>query len=115
MFDANSFVSAAVDPLSTQFEVCPEGEWQMMIDTDPKQLSETTDDEKVSVGIKHHAGTSQKTGREYDFYDWTLMCVVIDDRVKQKLQRESVKVRMRLSLDLDGDKLATGANKNVAI
>lgn len=113
MFDANAFVSSATDPLSTQFEVCPEGEWQMMIDTDPQQLAETTDNDQVRVGIKHHAGTSQKTGKPYDFYDWTLNCVVVDDRVKQKLGREKVNVRMRLGLELENGKLATGPNKNV--
>lgn len=115
MFDPVQFASAAVEPLSTQFEVVPEGEWQMMIDTDPKQLVDTTEDDKTQVGIKHIAGTSEKTGKDYDFYQWTLNCVVTDDRVKQKLGRESVKVRMRLSLDLDGGKLAVGTNKNVAL
>ena len=100
MFDAQAFVSSAVDPLSTQFEVVPEGEWQMMIDSDPKQLADTTDDDKSPVGIKHHKGTSKKTDKEYDFFDWTLMCIVTDQRVKERLKRESVKVRMRLSLDL---------------
>lgn len=113
MFDANAFVSSATDPLATQFEVCPEGEWQMMIDTDPKQLAETTDEDKVYVGIKHHAGVSEKSGKPYDFYDWTLNCVVIDPRVKQKLGRENVNVRMRLGLDLENGRLATGPNKNV--
>ena len=116
MFDANAFVQAAVDPLSTQFEVVPEGEWQMMIDSDPKQLADTTDDSKAPVGIKRHAGTSEKTGKAYDFYDWTLMCVVTDQRVRDKLKREGVKVRMRLSLDLsDSGGLDTGPNKNVAL
>jgi hypothetical protein len=116
MFDANAFVQAAVDPLSTQFEVVPEGEWQMMIDSDPKQLADTTDDNKAPVGIKRHAGTSEKTGKAYDFYDWTLMCVVTDQRVRDKLKREGVKVRMRLSLDLsDSGGLDTGPNKNVAL
>jgi len=116
MFDAAKFVDSAVDPLSTQFEVVPEGEWQMMIDTDPKQLVDTTDDDKAPVGIKHHKGVSEKSGKPYDFYDWTLMCVVTDQRVKDKLKRESVKVRMRLGLDLsDAGALATGPNKNVAL
>jgi hypothetical protein len=44
------------------------------------------------------------------------MCLVTDQRVKEKLKRESVKVRMRLSLDLsDAGGLATGPNKNVAL
>ena len=90
MFDAQSFVSSAVDPLSTQFEVVPEGEWQMMIDSDPKQLVDTTDDDKAPVGIKHHKGTSERTGKEYDFYDWTLMCIVTDQRVKDKLKNQNL-------------------------
>src|SRR5215467_8633286 len=114
-FDVNSFVSSAVDPLSTQFEVVPEGEWQMMIDTDPKQLADTTSEDKVPVGIKHHAGVGKDSGKPYDFHDWTLMCVVTDQRVKEKLGRESIKVRMRIGLDLDGNKLSTEKNKNVAL
>lgn len=114
MFDANAFVSSAVDPLATKFEVCPPGEWQMMIDTDPKQLAETTDDEKSYIGIKHKKGVSEKTGKPYDFHEWTLTCVVVDDRVKQKMQRDRITVRLRLGLDLDSSgKIAGGPDKNV--
>jgi hypothetical protein len=42
--------------------------------------------------------------------------VVTDQRVKEKLKRDSVKIRMCLGLDLsDAGGLATGPNKNVGL
>ena len=114
-FDPNAF-SQPVDPLTTVYEVCPEGEFQMMIDSDPKQIQVTTDDTSTQFGIRRHVGTSQRTGEPYDFTDWTLACVVMDEKVKARLGRDKVIVRMRLNLDLDENgKIATGPNKNVGL
>lgn len=115
MFDPNAF-NQPVDPLATTYEVCPEGEFQMMLDSDPRQLAVTTDDKSAQVGIKRHAGTSQKTGEPYDFTDWTLNCIVLDEGVKKRLGRDKVNVRLRLNLDLnEAGGLAVGPNLNVKL
>jgi len=115
MFDPNAF-NAPVDPLSTTYEVCPEGEFQMMLDSDPRQLQVTTDDNKTFVGIKRHVGTSQASGEPYDFTDWTLDCIVMDENVKKRLGRDKVNVRLRLNLDLnEAGGIAVGPNLNVKL
>lgn len=108
--------SKPMDPMATVYETCPEGEFQMMLDSDPKQVQVTTDERGVYVGIKQHKGVSQRTGDAYDFTDWTLNCIVMDEGVKKRLGREQVFVRLRLRLDFDeaGD-LAKGPNQNVGL
>lgn len=103
-FNAEDFINSAVDPLSTQIEVCPEGEWAMLIDADPKQLV-----------AEEKSGTSQKTGKDYHFWTLNLTCVVQSDEAKVKAGRDKVTVRMQVNLDIDEatGKLATGPNKNV--
>ncbi len=105
MFNLEQFMNSAVDPNATSFEVCPEGEFKMMIDSDPKQL-----DPKEMQGI------SAKTGNPYHFWQWELNCIVLDEAVKKKLGRERVTVRARVNLDLsDAGMLETGPNKNVTL
>ena len=104
-FDPEKFMNAAVDPNATVFEVCPEGEYPMMIDTDPKQLIP----EELS-------GVSSKSGQPYHFWQMNLNCIVNSDAVKAKLGREKVTVRLRLNLDFDAvGNLETGPNKNVSL
>ena len=113
-FDTEAFLNSAVDPNATSFEVCPEGEFKMMIDSDPKQLV-FTDDPKVQVGIKNPKGVG-KNGEPYNFWTLELRCMVLDEEVKKKLGRESVQVRSRINLDFAPDgTLDTGPNKNVSL
>lgn len=104
MFNAEDFLNSATDPLATAFEVCPEGEFAMLIDSDPKQL---VPEEK--------SGTSIKTGKDYHFWTMSLNCIVQDEAVKAKVGRDKVTVRMQINLDIDEatGRLATGPNKNV--
>ena len=105
MFDPAAFMSSAVDPMATQMEVVPEGDFKFTIDTDPKQLNP-----------KNLKGTSTRTGNDYDFWQIELNCHLLDDAVKQKLGREKVLVRLRLNLDLDeSGRLEVGPNKNVGL
>lgn len=106
MFDPEKFMSAAVDPMATQFEVCPEGEFPFIIDSDPKQLT--------PENIK---GVSDRTGKPYDFWQISLVCWCMDDAVRQKLGREKLSCRMRLNLDIDPTTggLAVGPDKNISL
>lgn len=104
MFDPNAFLSAAVDPMATKMEVCPEGEHPFMMDTEGKMLQP-----------KNVKGTSDKG--PYDFWQLELVALCQSEEVKQKLSRQKVPVRMRINLDLDLNtgKPETGPNKNVAL
>jgi len=105
MFDPNQFMSSAVDPMNTQMEVVPEGDYRFLIDGDPKQLTP-----------KNLKGISQRTNEPYDFWQIELLCFCLDDAVKQKLGRDKVTVRLRLNLDLDATgRLEVGANKNIGL
>lgn len=115
MFNPEQFINSAVEPNATQFEVCPTGDFKMMIDSDPKQLV-VTENPRDQVGIKHAAGTSQKTGEPYDFWTLELRCIVLDETVKKKLGRDTVQVRARVNLDFnESGSLDTGPNKNVQL
>lgn len=106
MFDVNAFLSSSAEPMATQMEVCPEGEFAFMLDSDGKMLTP-----------KNLKGTSQKTGNPYDFWQWELTALCMSEEVKQKLGRQKVPVRLRINLDIDANagKLETGPNKNVGL
>lgn len=104
-FDPNAFLTASTDPLPTAYEVIPEGEYQMMLDADPKMLE-----------VRKIEGVSSKTGEPYLFYQLELACVVLDEALKKKLGRDKVTARMRINLDFDDSgKLVNAPNRNVAL
>ena len=105
-FNVDEFLSSQLAaPLATQFEVCPEGEFAMLLDSDPKQLQP-----------REISGTSEKTGKPYHFFQLELNCLVQDEKVKAKLGRDRVPVRLRVNLDIGTDnRLESGPNKNVAL
>lgn len=104
-FDPQQFMSTPADPLPTTYEVIPEGEYKMMIDTDPK-----------NVEVRKIEGISQKSGEPYLFYQLEISCLVLDDALKAKLARERVTARMRINLDFDDNgKLENAPNRNVAL
>ena len=105
-FDPNEFMSSTIDaPLATAFEVCPEGEFPFMLDSDPKWLTP-----------KELSGISQKSGQPYHFWQMELSALCMDEAVKAKLGRDRVPVRLRINLDLDSaGRIETGANKSVAL
>ncbi len=106
MFDPNAFAEGAVDaPMSTTPPVCPEGEYVFMLDSDPAML--------VPKELK---GTSGRTGKDYHFWQLPLMAICQDSAVKEKMKRDTLKVRCFINLDLDdGGRPETGEGKNVAL
>lgn len=104
-FDPQQFMNTPADPLPVSYEVIPEGEYQMLLDSDPKMLE-----------VRKIEGVSSKSGDPYLFYQLELSCLVLDEKVKAKLGRDKVTARMRINLDFDGDgKLTNGPNRNVAL
>ena len=104
-FDPSAFMNTPADPLPTAYEVVPEGEYQMLLDSDLKMLE-----------VRKIEGVSSKSGEPYLFYQIELSCLVLDEKVKQKLGRDKVTARMRINLDLDeAGKLNSGPNRNVAL
>lgn len=105
MFDPNAFLNSTADPLPTSYEVIPEGEYQMLLDADPKMLE-----------VRKIEGISKNSGEPYLFYQIELSCLVLDEKVKAKLGRDKVTARMRINLDFDdAGHLTNGPNKNVAL
>lgn len=104
-FDAEKFMNSTVDPMATQFTVCPEGEFPFIIDSDPKQLIP-----------KHLEGISQKNNQPYSFDQLEFSCLCQDQNVLASLKRDKVVVRLRVNLDLTaaGD-LEVGQDKNVGL
>jgi len=104
-FDPNAFMQSAADPMPTQMNVCPEGEYPFMIDSDPK-----------SVAVKNIKGVGKESGKPYDFYQMEITCLLADEAVKAKLNRAKVTVRFRVNLDIDGGgKLEQGEGRNVGL
>ena len=104
-FDPAQFLNTPSDPLPTTYEVIPEGEYKMLIDTDPKSLE-----------VRKIEGVSKNTGEPYLFYQLEIACLVLDDKLKAKLGRDRVTARMRINLDFDDDgKLTNAPNRNVAL
>lgn len=103
MFNPDEFMQSTVDPLSTTFQVCPEGDYPFIIDSDPK-----------AINFRNVKGTSDKG--PYDFHVMEINCICLDDSVKQRLNREKVTVRLSVNLDLDAaGKLDTGKDKNITL
>lgn len=104
-FDPNAFMNSAVEPMATTFELPPEGDCRFIIDSDPKQLTP-----------REVKWNDKDTGEPRSFHQLELNCIAQDDRVKQAVGRDQVKVRMRINLDLNAaGGLDTGKNKNVAL
>ena len=103
-FDPNAFMQAVADPMPTQQEVVPEGEYPFMIDSDPK-----------GIAVKNLKGVGKESGKPYDFHQMEISCILADEAVKAKLNRNRVVVRYRINLDIDDGKLEQGDGKNVGL
>lgn len=102
-FDLTAFLEQAVDPLPTNYENVPVGEHEFFIDADPAQLTP----QEVS-------GENDKG--PYKFFVMELNCILQDDAIRAKLNREKVTVRLRINLDFTPDgRLDNGVNKNVML
>lgn len=103
MFDPKQFASSTAQPMSTQVEVCPEGEFPFTIDSENK------------LEPRNVKGVSAN-GNAYDFWSLDLTCICQDDSVKQQLGRNKVTARLSLNLDLDENGgLDVGKGKNVSL
>lgn len=102
MFNADDFMNQPTEPLATKFEVCPEGEFKMQIDSQGIKAAE----------IKY----TDRDGNDASFHQLEVPCVVLDDKVRQTMGRDKVIVRMSVPLDLDENgKIAVGPNLNVKL
>lgn len=103
-FDPETFMSQTVDaPLATEFEVCPEGEYQAMIDDfDSKAFGTATWQAKDGSGEKSSP---------------TFKCpfVIQDESVKASLGRDKVVVMADMFLDVKDGQLDTSKGKNVLL
>jgi len=85
MFDAKAFMDASVKaPLSTSIEVCPEGTFPFIIDTDENAVS-------------FRAG--EKDGRQW--IRGEIVCVCQDEKVKADLGRDRITARFGGFIDID--------------
>lgn len=104
-FDPNTFMQQTVDaPMATEYELCPEGEFQAMIgnfDSESLFSSGTYND--------------KKTGEEKEWVRWRLPFVIQDPTVLAKMERESVTVPADDFLDLKNGLPDTGKGKNVLL
>jgi hypothetical protein len=104
-FNADAFLQQTSDPLATTFEVCPEGEFQFIVDSEPD-----------TIDVREISGTSSKSGKPYLFHVLEVQCICLDQGVRDKLGRDKVRVRASMNLDFEDDgRIASGPNKNVAL
>jgi hypothetical protein len=104
-FDPNAFMNSVADPMPTQMSVCPEGEYPFLIDSDPKGIS-----------AQNLKGVGKDSGKPYDFHQMEINCILADEAIKAKLNRDRVTVRFRVNLDVDASgKLLNGQDKNVSL
>ena len=105
-FNAEAFLQQSVDAANaTTFEVCPEGEYLFMVDT-----------ENDTINVRELSRVSAKTGNPYSFHVLEVQCVCLDDKVRTQLGRDKVRVRASMNIDLDdAGRLETGKNKNVSL
>lgn len=108
MFDADEFMTQTVDqPLETEFKLCPEGEFPMMIDDF---------DSRAIVTYEFVYSKGDRAGQDGSMTKLTLPFIVNDDGAKALLGRDKVIVPTDFILDLDDTgHLAHGTNKNVKL
>lgn len=106
-FDPEAFLSANVDePLSTEFRLCPEGEYEMSIgdfDGTAVQVFDFTYKQGPQAG---EPGTMTKL---------TVPCLIQDDKVKADLGRNTVIVSKQMILDMREGRIDTSPDKNTEL
>jgi hypothetical protein len=101
-FDADKFLNQSIStPMSTSTIPCPEGEYRAFIDDGERAIS-------------FREGGTDRNGN-----DLSPQCVVLfnilDDNVKQQLNRDKVLVPHSIWLDVKGDNLDLSEGKNVGL
>lgn len=101
-FDADKFLNQTVStPMSTSVIPCPEGEYKAFVDDGDRAIS-------------FRDGGTDRNGN-----DLSPQCIVLftimDDTVKQHLNRDKVLVPHNIWLDVHGDSLDLSEGKNVGL
>ena len=105
-FDPESFMQTTVDqPMATEFEICPAGEYQAMVDDfDSKAFSQ--------IDFTYKQG--DRAGQPGTMTKFNCPFIINDDAVKAALGREKVVCDMQMIVDIGADGgLDFGPNKNV--
>jgi hypothetical protein len=97
VFNEEDFMSQAADAMDTQYQNCPEGQFQAVI-------------ESVKAP---RAGLKDKNGNP--FYPAEVQWNILDENVKKELGRDKVLVRQTLFLDITNGKLDFSKGKNVPL
>jgi hypothetical protein len=106
MFDPAAFLNTTVnEPMSTEFLLCPEGEFQAFIDAI---------DEKCFESIEFDS--KQRPGEKDTMNKFNPPFIIQDASVKAAMERDKVVVRAQIILDFEPDgTLSTGKGKNVKL
>jgi hypothetical protein len=104
-FDPSAFINQSAEPMATVYPVCPEGEFKMVIDTDPP----------LSEWFSQANWKDKNTGEDRSAPTMTVPVEIIDDGVRQKLGVTKVKSRIHMFLDMKDGKLDTSEGKNVKL
>jgi hypothetical protein len=107
-FDPATFMNQTVDePISADYVLCPEGEYQAMIDDFDENVFRTNE-------FVYSKGPS--AGLPGEMTTFNCPWVIQDDRAKLALNRDKVIVPMPVILDFDQNgALDHGTNKNVKL
>ena len=107
-FDPAAFMDAQVDaPMATDFELCPEGEYQFMIDDFDASIFQTQEFTYKKGPNAGQPGVMNKANIPF---------VCLDENVKQALKRDKVVVRTQIVFDLDeAGRISTEKDKNVTL
>lgn len=108
-FDPDTFMQQTIDePLQDEYILCPEGEYQAVIDTFTSETAFRTNEFEYKKG--------PNAGLPGEMTTFNCPWVIQDDRVKVALGRDKVIVFEPIILDFDNSgRLDLGVNKNVKL
>lgn len=108
-FDPDTFMQQTIDePIQDEYILCPEGEYQAVIDEFTAESAFRTNEFEYKKG--------PNAGLPGEMTTFSCPWVIQDDRVKVALGRDKVVVFEPIILDFDSNgKLDTGVNKNVKL
>jgi hypothetical protein len=108
MFDAATFLNQTISgPMATSMTACPEGEWQCSIDLTGDPLDQW-------FGVAKW--TDKKSGQEKTAPTLQVPILIVDQRVKDLLKRDTIRSRYRMFLDTTvSGQIDNGPDKNVKL
>jgi hypothetical protein len=104
-FDPDTFMQQTVDePMATEFRICPQGEYQAMID------------DFDSKAFTHVEWQDKQTGEQKSAPQFSCPFVIQDEKVKAELGREKLVVPAKMFLDINAaGGLDFGPDRNVRL